>query len=96
MEAGCQFGEEVAVLTGCGLGVGMQLGDLAGEQCVPLGLERGDVPLSVLDLARDAEKLGHRAFASDGGVDLTMVVEAAAASRYRRGYRPDWREPSAG
>jgi hypothetical protein len=30
-EAGGEFGEEVAVFAGCGLGVEAQLGDFAGE-----------------------------------------------------------------
>jgi hypothetical protein len=76
-KAGGQFGEEVAVFSGGGFGVEVQLGDLAGEQRVPLGIERGDVALGVLDLARDAQKLGGGAFACDGGVDLAVIVKQA-------------------
>ena len=57
-EARGELGEQVAVFAGGGFGVEVQLSDFAGEQRVPLGIEGGDVALGVLDLARDAEKLG--------------------------------------
>ena len=76
-EAGGEFGEQVAVLAGGGLGVEMQLGDVAGQQRMPFGVERGDVAPGVTDLAADAEQLGGSAFAGNGGVDLAVVVEQA-------------------
>jgi hypothetical protein len=76
-EAGGELGEEVAVFAGGGFGIEVQLGDFAGEQRVPLGIEGGDVALGVPDLARDAEKLGGGAFAGDGGVDFAMIVKEA-------------------
>jgi hypothetical protein len=74
-EAGGELGEEVAVFTDGGFGIEVQLGDLAGEQGVLLSIEFGDVALGVLDLARDAEKLGGGAFAGDGGVDFAVIVK---------------------
>ena len=40
-----------------------------------LGVQIGDVALGVLDLTRDAKKLGGRAFAGDGGIDFSMIVK---------------------
>ncbi len=74
-EVGGEFGEEVAVLAGSGFGIEVELGDFAGEQRVPLGVEGGDVALGVVDLACDAKKLGGGAFAGDGGIDLAVIVE---------------------
>jgi hypothetical protein len=74
-KAGCQLGEKVAVFEGGGFGVLMQLGDLAGEQCVLLSIEPGDVPLGVTNLARNTEKLSGDALACDGGVDLAVIVQ---------------------
>jgi hypothetical protein len=74
-EAGNEFGEKVAVFAGSCFGVEVQLGDLSSEQRVPLGIERGDIALGVLYLARDAEKLGGGAFAGDGGVDFAVIVK---------------------
>jgi len=75
VEAGGEFGEEVAVFAGGSFGVEVQLGDFAGEQRAAFGLEGGDVALGVLDLARDAEKLGASTFACDGGVDFAVIVK---------------------
>lgn len=74
-KAGGEFREEVAVLAGRGFSVEVQLGDLSGEKRVPLRLERGDIALGVLDLARDAEKFRSGPFAGDRGVDLAMIVK---------------------
>jgi hypothetical protein len=74
-ETGSKFGEEVAVFAGRGFGVQVQLGDLAGEQCAPLSIDSGDIALCMLDLARDAKKLGGSAFAGDGGADFTLIVK---------------------
>src|ERR1700678_377798 len=74
-QAGGELGEEVAVFARGGFGVEMQLGDFAGEERVTLSFEGGDVALRVQDLARDAEKLGSDAFASDGGVDFEVIVK---------------------
>jgi hypothetical protein len=74
-EAGGELGEEVAVFACGGFGVAVQLGDFAGEQSVPLGIEGGYIALGVLDLARDAEKLGGNSFAGIGGVDLAVIVK---------------------
>ena len=54
-EAASKLCEEVTVLTGGCLCVEVQLGDLAGEQRLPLGIERRDVAFGVLDLPRDAK-----------------------------------------
>jgi hypothetical protein len=74
-EAGGELGKEVAMFAGGGFSVEVQLGNLAGEQHVPLGLKGNDVALCVLNLARDAQKLGGSVFASDGGVDFTVIVK---------------------
>jgi hypothetical protein len=74
-EAGSEFGEEVAVFARGSFGIAVQLGDFAGGQRVPLGIERGDIALGVLYLARDAEKLSSGAFAGDGGVDFAVIVK---------------------
>src|SRR5271168_702450 len=79
-EAGRELGEEVVVFAGGGFGVEVQLGDVAGEQRVPLGLDGGNVALGVEDLARDAEKLVGGAFAEDGGVDLAVIVQQTLQS----------------
>ncbi len=63
-QAGGKLGEQVAVFACGGFGVEVQLGDLAGKQRVPLGIQRGDVALRVLDLTRNAEKLSGSAFAA--------------------------------
>ena len=46
-EAGSEFGEEVAVFARGSFGIAVQLGDFAGGQRVPLGIERGDIALGV-------------------------------------------------
>ncbi|WP_433983955.1 hypothetical protein RBB78_00660 [Tunturiibacter empetritectus] len=74
-KAGGKLGEEIAVFGGDGFGGEVQLGEFAGEQRVPLGIERCDISLGVLDLARDAKKLGSGAFAGDGGVDFAVIVQ---------------------
>jgi len=74
-ETGGELGEQVAVFAGGGFGVQVQLGDLAGEQRLPLGIEGGDVALGVLNLACDSEQLGGRAFAGDGGVDFAVIIK---------------------
>jgi hypothetical protein len=74
-EAGNEFSEEVAVFSGSCFDIAVQLGDFAGDQRVPLGIERGDVALGVLYLACDAKKLGGGAFAGDGGVDFAVIVK---------------------
>jgi hypothetical protein len=79
-EAGGKFGKEVAVFAGCGFGVAVQLGYLAREQGVLLGIEGSDIALGVLHLARDAEKLGSGVFPGDSGVDLAMIVKKTLQS----------------
>jgi hypothetical protein len=74
-EAGGELGEEVAVFAGGGFSVAVQLGDFASEQRVPLCVEGADVTLGVLDLTRDAKKLGGGAFADDGGVNFAVIVK---------------------
>jgi hypothetical protein len=74
-ETGGKLGKEVAVFAGGGFGVEVQLGDFTGEQRVPLSIQRSDIAFGVLDLARDAEKFGSGVFASNGGVDLTMIIK---------------------
>jgi hypothetical protein len=74
-EAGGKLSEQVTMLAGCGFSIKVQLSYLASEQCVALGIERGNVALRVLDLAGDAEKLGGFVFAGDQGVDLAVIVE---------------------
>ncbi len=74
-KAGSQFGEQVPMFESGGFGVLVQLGDLAGKQCVPFGIEFGDVALGVTDLPRDSQKLGGYALAGNGGVDLAVIVE---------------------
>src|SRR5580692_8344178 len=69
-EAGGKLGEEIAVFAGGRFGVEVQLRDVPSEQRVPLSIEGGDVAFGVLDLARDAEKLGSSAFTGDGGINL--------------------------
>jgi hypothetical protein len=76
-KTGGQLGEQVTVFEGCGFSVQVQLGNLAGEQRVPLGIEFGHVTLGVPDLARNAQKLGGRALACNGSVDLAVIVEEA-------------------
>lgn len=76
-QAGGEFGEEVAVCACGGFGVEVEMGDVAREQRVPLGIEDGDIAFGVLDLAGDAEKLGDGAFVGDGGIDLAVIVEHA-------------------
>lgn len=73
----CEFGKQVAVFAGCRLGVEMQMSDVAGEQCVLLCGEGGDVALGVADLAANAKHLGGDAFSGDEGIDLTVIVEQA-------------------
>ena len=70
-----QLGKQVAVLAGGGFGVEMQLGNLAREQRVPLGIKFIHIALGVPDLACNAQKLGGRSFACDGSVDLAMIVK---------------------
>ena len=67
-QAGGEFGQQIAVFASGGFGVEVQLGEFAGEQGMPLGVEGGDVALGVLDLARDADELSGGAFAVDEGV----------------------------
>ena len=74
-EAGSKLGEHVAVFAGGCFSIKVQLGDLSCEQRAALGIERGDIALGVLDLARNAEKLGSSAFAGDRTVDLAMIVK---------------------
>jgi hypothetical protein len=75
-----EFGEEVAMFAGGSFGVDLQLGNFASEEPVPLGIEGGDVSLGVLDLARNAEKLGDGTFARDGGVDFAVIVKKTLQS----------------
>jgi hypothetical protein len=79
-KVGRQLREKVAVFEGGGFGVQVQLGDLAGEQRVPLNIECGDVALGVLDLTSDAQKLGCGTLACDGGVDLPVIVKETLQS----------------
>src|SRR5580692_13217955 len=72
---GGKLGEQVAVFEGGGFGVGVQHGDLAREQCVPLRIESGNVALGVPDLARNAQQLDSSALARDGGIDLVVIVQ---------------------
>jgi hypothetical protein len=73
-EARGEFREDVAVFAGGSLGVEVELGDLTGEQRVPLGIEGRDVAFGVVDLADDSKKFGGRAFSGYRGVDLAMIV----------------------
>jgi hypothetical protein len=59
-KAGGQLGEKVAVFEGGGFGVQVQLGDLAGEQRMPLSIKFGHVALGVPNLARNAQELSGR------------------------------------
>lgn len=74
-KTGGELGEQVAMLACSGLGVNVQLGNLAGEQRAPLCIERCDVAFCVLDLARDAMQLSRGAFSGNRCVDLAMIVE---------------------
>jgi hypothetical protein len=74
-EVGAELSEKVSVFASGGLRVEVQLGEFAGEQRIPLGVEGDDIALGMLDLARDAEKLNASAFSSDGGVDFAVVVK---------------------
>ena len=76
-ESCCEFGEQVAMFAGGRLSIEMQMSDVAGEQCVLLCVERGDVALGVADLAANAKHLGCGAFPGDEGVDLAVIVEHA-------------------
>ncbi len=70
-----KLGQEIAVFASGGFGIVVQLRNFSSEQCVPLGVKGGDVALSMLNLARDAEKLGSSAFAGNRGVDLAVIVK---------------------
>jgi hypothetical protein len=74
-ESSSQLGKQVTMFAGSGFGIEVQLGDIAGQQRVPLGIEGSDVALSVLDLPRDAVKLRGSAFPGDGGIDLAVIVK---------------------
>ncbi len=65
---------------GGGFNILEQLGDLTGEQRVPLSVEYGDVALGVLELARDAQKLCGAVFTDDGGVDFEVIVKKSLQS----------------
>ncbi len=70
-----ELGKEIAVFAGGGFGVEVQLGNLSCQQRAARGIERANITLGVLDLARDAKKLGSSAFAGDGSVDFAMIVK---------------------
>jgi hypothetical protein len=79
-ETGSKFREEVAVFSSSGFGVKIQLGNFAGEQSVPLGIEVSNVALGMLNLACYAEKLCGVAFTGDGGVDLAVIIQQGLQS----------------
>ncbi len=70
-----EFGKEVAMFTRSSFGIQVQMGDIARQQCALFRVERSNVALGMLDLARDTKKLSRRAFACNGGVDLVVIVK---------------------
>src|ERR1700743_287603 len=74
-KASSELGEKIGVLASGSFGIEVQLRDFASKQRGSLGIELCDIALGVLDLARNAEKLRGSAFASDGGVDLMVIVK---------------------
>jgi hypothetical protein len=74
-QAGGKLSQHVPVFASRSFGIPVQLCDLAREQRMPLSIQRGNVALSMLNLARDAKKLGSSAFAGDGSINLAMIVQ---------------------
>ena len=64
-QTGGELGQQIAVFARSGFSIEVQLSEFAGEQRVPLRIERGDVALGMLNLARNAQQLGGGAFAGN-------------------------------
>jgi hypothetical protein len=70
-----KLSQKIAVRAGGSFGVEAQLCNFPSEQRVPLGIERGDIAFGMLNLSRNAEKLGCSAFTRDGGANLAVIVK---------------------
>jgi hypothetical protein len=76
-QAAGKLGQHVAMPPPSSLGVAVQLGDLARKQRMPLGIKRSNVTLGVLYLPRDPEKFRSSSFASNGRINLQMIIQQA-------------------